>query len=191
MTSIQFDGQQSDERILYVITPHQYATYIAISKIVLLSILFFLILSFIAGVLPGAYSSAIRMSGFIFSLILIISGVLWNQKVYHQSKTYITDRRIIRFEIVSPFFQAKRMLFWSEALKAKAFSPNLFYRMLKIGTIQVEPHLSGGENVRVTDVYYFEDLANYIDKILYVVKNSPQEITSLRPFVPKPKGERG
>jgi len=44
------------------------------------------------------------------------------------------------------------------------------------------------EDVRITDVYYFEDLANYIDKILFTFKNTPAEVANLKPFVPKPKG---
>ena len=61
---------------------------------------------------------------------------------------------------------------------------------MKIGTIDVEPQLAEHEDVRVTDVYYFEDLANYIDKILFTFKNSPAEIATLKPFVPKGKGLR-
>ncbi len=46
------------------------------------------------------------------------------------------------------------------------------------------------EDVRVTDVYYFEDLANYIDKILFTFKNTPGDIAAIKPFVPHPKGQR-
>jgi hypothetical protein len=92
---------------------------------------------------------------------------------------------------VSPFFVTKRALFWNEALKAKAYASNIFFRSFKIGTIDVEPQLAEHEDVRVTDVYYFEDLANYIDKILFTFKNKPEDIASIKPFVPKVKGQRG
>ena len=62
--------------------------------------------------------------------------------------------------------------------------------MLRIGTVEVQPKMDEHESVRVTDVYFFEDLANYIDKILYLVKNSPDDIATIRLFVPKPAGSR-
>ena len=84
----------------------------------------------------------------------------------------------------------KRALFWSETLKAKAYAPNMIFRMLKVGTIDVEPQLADHEDVRITDVYYFEDLANYIDKILFTFKNKPTDVAAIKPFVPKAKGQR-
>ncbi len=185
----QFEGQQSDERILYCIIPHVFAKYVAIARLIILSVIFFFTLYLISTVVPS-FAGLLRTIGLLFSLILLVVGAWWNTMVFTKSKTFITDRRIIRFEVVSPFFLTKRVLFWNEALKAKAYTPNLLYRFLNIGTIQVEPHLSDHENVKVTDVFYFEDLANYIDKILFTFKNKPAEIVNLSPFVPKPKGQR-
>lgn len=190
MTITSFDGQQSGERILYIITPHVVAKYIAITKIVIISLFFYLVIMGIGRLMP-AYASVTQTLGIGLSIVLVVGSIWWNQKVFKESKTFITDRRIHRVETASPFFRTKRTLFWNEALKAKAFAPNLLYRLLNIGTVQVEPHLSDGENVIVRDVYYFEDLANYIDKILYIVKNNPNELAGVQTFVPRPRGERG
>lgn len=184
-----FDGQQEGERVLYVITPHPFVKQLAIVRIVFLSVFFLAVLWVIGTIVPSA-SGMLQATGVLLALALLIVGTWWNMTVFRKSKTYITDRRIIRFDVVSPFFMTKRALFWNEALKAKAYSPNFLYRSMKIGTIDVEPQLSEGEDVRVTDVYYFEDLANYIDKILFTFKNSPAEIANLKPFVPKAKGQR-
>ncbi|KKW11283.1 MAG: hypothetical protein UY49_C0005G0013 [Microgenomates group bacterium GW2011_GWC1_49_7] len=185
----KFDGQQEDERVLYTITPHPIAKQLAIARIVFLAVFFFVVLWVIGTIVPTA-ASLLQVIGLLLACILLSIGIWWNLTVYKKSKTFITDRRIIRFDVVSPFFMTKRALFWNEALKAKAYSPNLLYRTLKIGTIDVAPQLAEGEDVRVTDVYYFEDLANYIDKILFTFKNSPAEIATLKPFVPKGKGLR-
>lgn len=178
----KFEGQQEGERILYAVAPHPLAKTIAITKIIILAALFFLITYFISPPI-SAFAS-------IGSILFIGAGIWWNTKVYSVSKTYLTDRRIFRIEVVSPFFQTKRALFWTEALKAKGFAPNLTWRALNIGTVEVQPKMDEHESVRATDVYYFEDLANYIDKILYLVKNTPGEIANLKPFVPKPAGSR-
>jgi len=185
----QFDGQQEGERVLYTVTPHVFSLQLAIARIVFLSIFFFIVLWLIGTVVPSA-ASLLTIIGLFLAIILLGVGVWWNITVHKKARTYITDRRIIRFDVVSPFFTTKRALFWNEALKAKAYAPNMIFRMMKVGTIDVEPQLAEHEDVRVTDVFYFEDLANYIDKILFTFKNTPSEVANLKPFVPKPKGQR-
>lgn len=191
METIIFDGQQTGERILYTLVPHPLSKYLAITRIVFLAVFFYFMLFLIGTVVPTA-ASFLRSLGLVLSLILVAFGIWWNRTVYAKDRTYITDRRIIRFDVVSPFFTTKRALFWNEALKAKAYAPNLLYRMLKVGTLEVEPATATPEqeNVIVRDVYYFEDLANYIDKILFTFKNKPTEVDQIRPFVPKPRGQR-
>jgi len=184
-----FDGQQEGERVLYIVTPHAIAKQLAIARIIFLAVFFFAVLWVIGTIVPS-FAGMLTIIGLLLSLILLFVGIWWNITVYKKSKTYITDRRIIRFDVVSPFFMTKRALFWNEALKAKAYSPNFLFRSMNIGTIDVEPQVATGEDVRVTDVYYFDDLANYIDKILFTFKNSPADIAAMKPFVPKGKGQR-
>ncbi|MBI3577563.1 hypothetical protein HY086_06000 [Candidatus Gottesmanbacteria bacterium] len=186
---IQFDGQQTDERILYVVTPHQFAKYVALVKLIFLAVFFFLILQLIGSVVKEV-AAPVRLASVVLTAILLIVGGWWNQTVYGKSKTYITDRRIIRFEVMTPFFTTKRALFWNEALKAKGYAPNIFWKMLKIGKVRVEPQLAEGEDVLIHDVYMYDDVANYIDKILFTFKNKPAEVAAIVPFVPKPKGQR-
>lgn len=186
---IQFDGQQTDERILYVVTPHQFAKYVALIRLVFLAVFFFLILQLIASVVAEV-AAPVRLASVVLTGILLVVGFWWNQTVYGKSKTYITDRRIIRFEVMTPFFTTKRALFWNEALKAKGYAPNVFWKMLKIGRVDVQPQLAEGEDVLVHDVYMYDEVANYIDKIIFTFKNKPAEVASISPFVPKPKGKR-
>lgn len=189
MSTIEFDGQQAGERVLSTITPHRLAHTIAIIKLFFLCIFFYSILVFISYTVP-VIQTAIRLVGFSLGFLTFLAGLLWNKKVYLLSKTYITDRRIIRFEIVSPFVVTKRALFWNEALKAKGYAANMLFRTLGIGIVEVEPHLSDRENVRVTDVYLFEDIANYIDKIIYTFNNERSELANIKPFIPKSRGMR-
>lgn len=191
MQQIEFDGQQAGERILYTAVPHPATKYLAIARLIFLAVFFFIVLWLIGTVVPTA-AAALRLTGLVLALVLLVGGLWWNSVVYAKSKTYITDRRIIRFDVVSPFFTTKRALFWNEALKAKAYAPNLFYRLLSVGTVEIEPVTASPEqeNVVVRDVYYFEDLANYVDKILFTFKNKPAEIDQIRPFLPKPRGQR-
>jgi hypothetical protein len=190
MEQIVFEGQQTDEKILYTIFPNLLARNIAIIRNVVLAIILFVIL-FLIGSVAGPLSMLLQFGGILLSLAVVVGGTAWNLMAYSKTVSYITDRRIMRFEMVTPFLRTKRSLFWNEALKAKGFAPNLIYKYFKIGNIYIEPHLADHENVRITDVYYYEDLVNYIDKILFTFKNHPEQITEIKPFIPKPRGQRG
>lgn len=189
MTSIVFDGQQSDERILAVIIAHPFARFIATSAIVALALLFFLMIILIGSAVPQA-AAPVQTIGTILCVLFASIGLWFVNTAYNNDRTYITDRRIIRFDTPTPFFRTKRALFWSEALKAKAFAPNLLLRMMNIGTLIVEPLMGERESVAVTNVSYYEDLANYIDKILYDSKNNPSAVAQIKPFVAMPRGKR-
>lgn len=189
MDPIVFDGQQSDERILSVIAPHRFARFVAVASIVTLAFLFLAMVILIGNAVPQA-AAPIQTVGTVLCILFFTIGLWFTNVSYAQDRTYITDRRIIRFDTTTPFFHTKRALFWGEALKAKAFAPNLLFRMMNIGTLVVEPVMGEGESVRVTDAAYYEDLANYIDKILYITKNNPAELSRIKPFIPKPKGKR-
>lgn len=189
MDSIRFDGQQSDERILHTILPHPFAKTAAVTSVLLLSLIFFLMILLIGNAVPFA-SEGIILTGTLLCFSFVAITLWFIHTSYAKDRTYITDRRIIRFDTTTPFFHTKRALFWTEALKAKAFAPNLLRRLLRIGTLIVEPVLGDGESVSVKDVAYYEDLANYIDKILYIVKNNRGSAADIRPFISKSKGKR-
>lgn len=186
---ITFDGQQTGEMILATVTPHPLQKAINFIIVFLLAILLFIVSYAISGFMI-AISPAIRIPAAIISVLLAIAGIWWNNHTYANTVTYITDRRIIRFEAVSPFFRAKRSLFWNEVLKAKAYSPGILWRIMNIGVVRIEPHQLEHENIMIPNVYMFEDVANYIDKIIFTFNNRPQDMGSIRPFIAKPKGHR-
>lgn len=190
MEDFTFEGQQTEERILYEIRAHPLGKFLAIAKMVFLAIFFYLMLMLVGTVVPQ-FAFLLKTIGILADLLLVGVTIWWNNEVYTKDRTFITDRRIIRFDVVSPFYKTKRELFWNEALKAKGYPPNLLYRSMKVGNLEVDPIIGERENVVVRDVFYFEDLANYIDKILFTFKNKPAEINAIAPFVPKPRGERG
>lgn len=187
---MQFDGQQSDERVLTVISPH-ISRFIFSLTIVIVVFLFILgILYSIASFIP-LFATMVKTISTLLSLFVLAIAIWWLWKTQTRDKTYITDRRIIRFDIVTPFFINKRALFWNETLKVKAYAPNMLFRLMKIGILQIEPVAAEQESIVIPDIYYHEDLANYIDKIIFTFKNKPDDIKSMKPFVPLPKGKRG
>lgn len=189
MENIQFEGQQSGEKIFYTILPHPWAFTFAAAKTSLLGAFFIAICMIIASAVPSL-AAILQIAGVFLGLGVFTAGIIWNKMVYSKSRTFLTNRRIIRFEVMTPFFTTKRALFWNEALKAKGYFPNILTKILQLGNLRVEPHLSEHEDVLVREIAYAEDLANYVDKILFTFKTKPDEIDTIKPFVAKPRGQR-
>jgi hypothetical protein len=110
----------------------------------------------------------------------------------------------VRFSAITPWAVNSRSLTWDQAVKVKTFSRHWFYRMFKIGSVVVhakstvisseEPKSRtyvSDDDVELKDVQYFEDLGNYIDKILYLYQRKPSELSDLKVFVAKGRGQRG
>lgn len=193
-----FPGQQSDEKVLYEIRPHVYALHASLVKLYLFSLVLFVVFAFLA-----------RLSSILFLLGTILAGAIavlgsWATiAIFKKSVSYLTDRRIVRFEAATPFAMNVRALGWDDVVKTKTFPRNVFWKMLMIGTViihakstYVHTHEQTRENVYTNDdldlehVYYYRDLGNYIDKILYLYKHNPADLQAMRPFVPKPRGQR-
>lgn len=185
---IAFDGQQEGERVLFEIRPHPIVMRFALLRIAFTASIFVLIV-FVIGT-QSSFTSALFLIPFVGIAAAAAGAVFWVKRQHEDTRAYITDRRVMRFERISPFMVAKRALFWNEVLKAKAYEPNLLLKSYNIGTLIIEPQVQTEENVIIAQVSYAQDLANYIDKILFTFKNTPADITKIKPFVPKPKGER-
>jgi hypothetical protein len=189
MEHIVFDGQQTDEVVLCAISTHPVRRILNDSIVVISGI--FLLGVFFALWQTDALPFGIPLIGVALAGLWIVGGVVWQEMVMKENRAYITDRRFIRFERVTPVLTTKRSLFWGDTLKAKAFSDNVFWKKMNIGTLQIEAVAAEGEDIRVPYVYYAEDLANYIDKILYITKTAPETIRSIKPFIAQSKWKRG
>jgi hypothetical protein len=78
-------------------------------------------------------------------------------------------------------------------VKVKTYPPNFVWKQMAIGNVTVHsrtPEGASADDITLTDVYYYKDLGNYIDKILFTYKQKPKEIADIRPFVTRPRGER-
>ena len=130
---MQFQGQQTGERILYFSRSHTIIKTLSVFNILFFSILTFFIFQMLSVFAP-VLQNGFKLLSLIVPVIFFIIGWWWVQVVYKKTLFYITDRRIVKFA--------------------------------------------------------HDDLANYIDKILFMYKNQPSELSTLRPFIAKPKGQR-
>jgi len=199
-TDTEFYGQQTGERILYVVRPHSLSINIKI-------LLFYLIgigiatAFYVFGLLIPTVHGIFFVTGLVVAVIISFLGTYVLKNSQARNITYITDRRIVRFEPTTLFATNIRTLSWDEVVKVKTYVPNMLWKQLAIGNVAVharstarlsddtKPSLTV-DDIEIKDVYYYRDLGNYIDKILFTYKQKPKEMDEIRPFLLKPKGQR-
>lgn len=186
-----FYGQHEDEVILCEIRPHWTRKSLAVLYGMFYGLSVFQIIVFFDK-FPRLESDYVVTAAIITGLIvnLLVTGWLWY--CANLARAFVTDRRLIRLEAAFPIFINRRTLFWNEVLKVKGYAPNVIFRLMRVGTLALQPVMaqSGQEDVKLHYVYYFGDLANYIDKILFTYKTKPEDVKEIRPFVARPSGER-
>jgi len=200
-TESDFYGKQTDENILYVVRPHPLATTFGLIKVYLVAVVISLILIILGTQIESLYGVFVILAVILFLLIVLIGTRIvldWQKR----SISYITDRRLVHFEPTTLFATNSRTLTWDEVVKVKTFPPNVIWKQMAIGNVVVHartPIHPGGQDdsvgisvddIELKDVYYYRDLGNYIDKILFTYKQKPAEIAGIMPFVLKPRGQR-
>ncbi len=199
-TETDFYGKQTDERILYIVRPHPLATTLGLVKIYAVAIIISVILLILGSQITSLAGIFTVMALILFFIIVIMGTKIifdWQKR----NIAYITDRRIVRFEPTTLFATNARTLSWDEVVKVKTYPPNMLWKQMAIGNVVIHartparPDDNGhgdvmADDIELTHVYFYRDLGNYIDKILFTYKQKPREVSEIRPFVPKKRGER-
>ena len=197
----RFPGQQSDERVLYEVRPHKYSLYVKMTVVIAMALL----VAFLSLLVGSLFSELIALFGIVLALAIGLFGGWAVMSQFNQYRAYITDRRVVRFEATTPFNVNTRSLNWDDTLKIKTFPPNVIWSMLNIGEVvlharssiisftshdqEIEKEITG-DDLELKYVYYYKDLGNYLDKILYTYRHNPTEVKNIHPFVAKPRGQR-
>ncbi len=198
-TENDFYGRQDGERILYVVKPHPFAVFIRSIQIYLVAFVVFFVFAMLGSVF-SSLSSLFTLIGVILGLVIVFLGGRIMRDYQKRNISYITDRRIVHFEPTTLFATNSRTLSWDEVVKVKTFPKNFIWKQMAIGNVVVNARTPGRpdgsdhevivDDIELKDVFYYRDLGNYIDKILFTYKQRPKEIDLIKPFVAKPRGQR-
>jgi hypothetical protein len=199
-TDTDFFGKQDGEKILFVVRPHNMALTFKLIKIYVVAVIVFIALT-VLGTQLLSFGIFIT-SGVILASLIAIFGTSIVMNYQKRDVAYITDRRIVRFEPTTLVATNPRSLSWDEVVKVKTYPPNMIWKQMAIGNVVIHARTSirtaedtpsgtvTADDIEINDVYFYKDLGNYIDKILFTYKQRPKEMDEIRPFIAKPKGER-
>ncbi len=192
--AFRFSGQHTDEVILYVSRMHPIAL---IKNILLISLGFAIIAAFIA-IVAGLITLPVEVLFLLpFLITVVIAGWLftlwWAYKVYRNTYFVITDRRLVKLGYTTPFTRYQSSLNLSEIQDSAATSRHVIEQLLNIGTFYARSSAAGIRDFWFEYLEYHIDLHNYINKLLYMLRNDPNGAEALkvfRPFIPKPAWQR-
>lgn len=198
-TENDFYGRQEGEKILYVVRPHSLALFFKGTQVYIVGFIVFLVFIMLGSVFESL-DSLFTLLGYGTGLAIIFIGGRIMRDYQKRNISYITDRRVVHFEPTTLFATNSRTLSWDEVVKVKTFPKNFIWKQLAIGNVVVNARTPGRpdvsdhevivDDIELKDIYYYRDLGNYIDKILFTYKQRPKEIDLIKPFVPKPRGQR-
>lgn len=197
MEQKNFPGQHDDEKILYVHRQHILGLVTRIMVVMAVAIGLISI-----SIFAMTFSLLVSTALFLIAVTVFVIGAWYTLKIQENSIAYVTERRIVRLDTPTPFTVTSRSLSWDDTLKVKSYTPNIFWKLLNVGKLVIhakstmvgvsdaEKTLLTNDDIDLNYVYFYQDLGNYIDKILFLHKTKPSQIRSLNQFVAKPYGKR-
>ena len=194
-----FFGKQEGERILFVVRPHPLSLTFKLFKIYIIALAVFIALTVLGTQL--ASMGVFILAGIVSAVLIAGFGTKIVTDYQKRDIAYITDRRLMRFEPTTLVATNPRSLTWDEVVKVKTYPPNALWKQLAIGNVVVhartpvraDEHTPGAvsaDDIELNDVFFYKDLGNYIDKILFTYKQKPKEMETIHEFIAKPRGER-
>jgi hypothetical protein len=202
----RFPGQASDEEILYVTREHSFflvMRLLFIFGIGLSIILTTVLLSrtinliFSTNVLPS-----IVLIMLLFFCLFILIGSWWVFALWKKSIAIVSNKRLIKFIYTTPINRYNMSLPLDMIVDTSCHNKGFLSSYLKIGSITARSSASSSglatdDTSRINKKYfyleniqYFEDLQQYLNKLINTLHKEPEKLNKFRPFIPHLKAEK-
>lgn len=194
-TEVSFPGQASDEEILYV--TREARVMLTLKRIAVVFIALCIIIGglFLSLYLSQFSTSALVLTQVVASLAGALFGVIgwwWVSVLWQKSIFILTNRRLTKFIYVTPWNRYNLSVMLDKIEDTGAYSRGYFEAIFKLGTLSARSSAGNREEKYffVTRIKAAEDLANYINKLLFIFHHRSHNVVKFRPFLPHLKGER-
>lgn len=193
-TGHKFPGQASDEVILYVTREARVMLYLR------------LVLMWLAGLVLVAGGFLVPMIlrnfgvrgfgvlgfvGLVLGLAFIVGGSWWVYSLWKKSVFILTNRRLLKFIYSTPWNRYNLSLGLDKVVDTGAYARGYFQAAFGVGTFAARSSAGNRQEkyFYIDNVKAYEDLANYVNKVLFVYEREVEKLLNFRPFVPHLKGE--
>jgi hypothetical protein len=201
----RFPGQASDEKILYITREHSIFLIMRLLFVfgVGLSIILTTILlnKTISLVFTTNIFPIIVLIMILFFSLFILIGAWWVFVLWKKSIAIVTNKRLIKFIYTTPINRYNMSLPLDMIVDTSCHNKGFLSSYLKIGSITARSSASSSglataDTSRINKKYfylenikYFEDLQQYLNKLIDTLHKEPERLSKFRPFIPHLKGE--
>ena len=190
----KFPGQAKDEKILYVTRESKALLYLRLMMVVLVSLTLFMagfILPDLLEMFGGVVVNWVRLGVFGLSVVFLVVGGWWIYSLWRKSIFILTNRRLTKFIYTTPWNRYNLSLSLDRVVDTGSYARGYFQALLGVGTFTARSSAGNRQEkyFYIENVHQFEDLANYVNKVLFVYTRDVDKLDSFRPFLPWLKGE--
>lgn len=206
--SHRFAGQATDERILYITREHPlflYGRLLAVTGVTAAVLgAGLLLMSVVAQMLSGWSAAAILPVALLLAGGFLAIGTWWAYSLWQKSLAILTNKRLLKIIYTTPFNRYNQSLplemIVDTSCNNQGFFEGVAASLLQIGTLTARSSASSSgvatENTeRVNKKYFYlenikycEDLQQYLNKVISLLRQSPAQLDTFRPFIPHLKG---
>lgn len=190
----RFPGQSTDERILYVARESKLLLYLRILGVVASAVVLLFCSVYLVKQIKSYDTQMAFLLGALFGLASVLFlgvGWWWTSQTWRKSVFVVTNRRLAKFIHVTPWNKYSLSVTLDQIVDTGAYSKGYWRALARVGTLTARSSAGNRE-----DKYFFvenveaaEDLANYVNKVLYHFRRDVQCLDTYRPFIKDLKGE--
>lgn len=191
-TDLHFPGMNTGEKILFatresiiILWIRRIVLAIIIATLVLLSLLLLQFLERLSFSLGLVYPLV-----FVIVMLVALGGYWWIGETYRKSIFIITTRRLTKIIYTTPFTWYQFSLGLDEIADTGSYSSSYFEALFNLGYFVARSGAAAIKNFKIINITFAADLHNYVNKLLYVFKHTPESVNEFRPFIPHLKGEK-
>jgi len=188
---LKFPGQYSQERILFVTREGEIILRLKLLALTLVVGIGAVLMILILGSLDILGWSFTTLTPFLL-ILWLLGGIFigwWMKRVYQKTIFIITTKRLTKFIHTTPWSRYQMSLGLDQIVDTGAYQKGFFQIFTGLGYFVARSAAGSVKNFKIINISFAEDLHNYVNKLLSMLHEHPEQIDRFRPFIPHLKGE--
>lgn len=191
-TDVHFPGMNSGEKILFITRESPVILRLRRIMIIVVAVLLLVLGVILLRLLESMFAFIQMFYPVLFLSVgfILISGFWWVGETYKKSIFIITTRRLTKIIYTTPITKYQFSLGLDEIADTGSYSSTYFEALLGLGYFVARSGAAAIKNFKIINISFADDLHNYVNKLLYAFKHTPEKINDFRPFISHMKGDK-